>query len=121
MKKSRGFTLIEVIITITLIAIAAALFVAYIGTSFTQSPVAAGMVSKQYALIQEMEIITSRYRQEISSGTLDLNNFKTYVDANTYIDSSAFVTLDSGSYVTRQVLVVILRYEDQRVMSIFTQ
>lgn len=121
MKKNSGFTLIEVIITITLIAIAAALFVAYIGTSSMQSPVAAGMVSKQYTLIQQMEIITSRYRQEISGGTLNLNNFKTYVDANPYIDSSNLITLNSGSYTTQQVLAVTLKDGDQTVFSIFTQ
>ncbi|HPD56512.1 MAG TPA: prepilin-type N-terminal cleavage/methylation domain-containing protein [Smithellaceae bacterium] len=121
MKRNSGFTLIEIIITITLIAVAAALFVAYIGTSFTQSPVSSGMVAKQYALIQQMELITSQYRQEINNGTLNLNNFKTYVDANPYIDSSNFTTLSSGSYTTQQVLVVALKDGDQTIMSIFTQ
>ena len=121
MKNNRGFTLIEVIITVTLIAIAAAMFVAYIGTSFTQSPASSSMVAKQYALIQQMEIITSQYRQEISNETLDLTSFKAYVDANPYIDSSNLVTLNSGSYTTQQVLAVTLKDGDQTVMSIFTQ
>ena len=123
MKNNRGFTLIEVIITVTLIAIAAAMFVAYMGTSLTQSPVSSGMVAKQYALIQEMELITSQYRQEISNETLDLTSFKAYVDNNymPHIDSSNLVTLNSGSYTTQQVLAVTLKDGDQTIMSIFTQ
>ncbi|HDQ04586.1 MAG TPA: prepilin-type N-terminal cleavage/methylation domain-containing protein [Deltaproteobacteria bacterium] len=125
MKSNRGFTLIEVIITITLIAIAAALFVAYIGTAFTKSPVSSGMVAKQYALIQEMEIITSKYRQEIENGTLDLNNFLANpVNVNPFVDAAntGFRQLTGdGGYVTGQVLMVTLRDGDQSVMSIFSQ
>ena len=100
------------------------MFVAYMGTSLTQSPVSSGLVAKQYALIQEMELITSQYRQEINSGTLNLNNFKTsYVDINPYVDAAntVFTTLNSGTYLTQQVLVVTLKNDDQTVMSIFTQ
>jgi hypothetical protein len=71
-----------------------------------------------------MELITSQYRQEINSGTLNLNNFKTsYVDINPYVDAAntVFTTLNSGTYLTQQVLVVTLKNEDQTVMSIFTQ
>lgn len=124
MKKNRGFTLIEIIITITLIAIAAAMFVAYMGTSLTQSSASSGMVAKQYALIQQMEIITSTYRQEINGGTLNLANFKTaHVDTNPYVDvaNTLFTTLNNGTYETQQVLVVTLKNEDQTITSIFTE
>ena len=121
MRSNRGFTLIEVIITITLIAVAAALFVSYMGTSFTQSPVSSGMVAKQYALIQQMELITSEYRQEINEGTLNLDNFKTYIDANYGTASTEKTTLDSGTYITQEFLQVTLTDGDQTMISIFTQ
>lgn len=123
---NRGFTLIEVIITMTLIAIAAAMFVAYMGTTLTQSPVSSGMVAKQYALIQQMELITSAYRREIEKSTPNLENFKTtHIDGKPYVDAAntRFEKLDSESddYTTQDVLVVILKDGDQTIMSIFTQ
>jgi prepilin-type N-terminal cleavage/methylation domain-containing protein len=126
MKSNRGFTLIEIIITITLIAIAAALFVAYLGTGFTKSPVSSGLVQSQYALIQEMELITIQYRNELNNGTLDLTNFKTsYVDINPYVDAPNTLlttfTSTSGTYTTQQVLQVTLKNGDQALVSIFTQ
>lgn len=123
---NRGFTLIEVIITMTLIAIAAAMFVAYMGTSLTQSPVSSGMVAKQYKLIQQMELITSAYRQEIEKPTPNLGSFKTaHIDGKPYVDAAntGFKKLvsESGGYQTQDVLVVILKDGDQTIMSIFTQ
>jgi prepilin-type N-terminal cleavage/methylation domain-containing protein len=120
MKSKRGFTLIEIIITLTLIAIAGALFVAYMGKSFTQSPVSSGMVAQQYALIQQMELITAKYRNDIRQETLNLGDFKTYVDAIPGATTS-YSQLSSGAYTTQQVLVVTLTDGDQTVMSIFTQ
>jgi len=124
MRSSRGFTLIEVIITIIITAIAATLFVAYMGTSFTKSPASSALVNKQYALIQQMELITIQYRQEINNGTLNLTNFKTaYVDTNPNVDSANtfFTTLTSGTYTTQQVLQVTLKDGDQTLLNIFTQ
>jgi len=122
MKSSHGFTLIEVIITVTLIAIAAAMFVAYMGTSLTQSPVSSGLVAKQYALIQEMELITSQYRQEINDGAFDLDSFKKYIEENYDTANAVKTTLASDTYTTREVLLVTLSDAEanQTVVSIFT-
>lgn len=72
MKKQAGFTLIEVILTIVIMAIAATVFLAYFGRAFTGSAVPAGQVQRQYALIQKMETLTAQYRQALASGTLNL-------------------------------------------------
>jgi prepilin-type N-terminal cleavage/methylation domain-containing protein len=122
MKASKGFTLIEVIVAIIIIAVAAALFISYLGKSFTQSPLSAGLVSNQYSLIQQMELITNEYRQELKNGTLTLAAFKTWVDTN-YSGSATtlLTTLTSGSYTTQQVLQVTLTNGRQTLLSIFTQ
>ena len=123
MKSSRGFTLIEIIITIIITAIAGALFVAYLGTSFTKSPASAGLVNKQYRLIQQMEIITSKYRQALPIA--NLCTFKTgNVDGLEFVDAantSCTYKLTSGTYTTQNVLLVTLTDGQQTLLSIFTQ
>jgi len=121
MKAKRGFTLIEVIITITLIAIAATIFMSYLGSSsFTQSPVSSGMVAKQYALIANMEKITSEYRTELNEGTLTANWSEFTEDCSQIC--TCVETAQIGTYNTAQVhLQVTCSEEDQSVFAIFTQ
>jgi len=134
MKISKGFTLIEIIITLTVMAIAATMALTYTGgTSFTQSAVPAGQVSSQYKLIQQMEVITNSYRQalEAGGGTIaDLCAFKlASVDGKEFVDTTPantrcdFPMSDiSGAYTTTQiVLLVTLTDGQQKLQSIFTK
>jgi prepilin-type N-terminal cleavage/methylation domain-containing protein len=128
MKTSRGFTLIEVIVTLTVLAIACTMVITYIGTSFNQSAVPAGLVGRQYVLVQQMELITSQYRQQINNDTLNLSNFSTYI-ANNYNGSAnallTNLTSTNGNYTTGNVLLVTLTNSTanytQTLQSIFTQ
>jgi prepilin-type N-terminal cleavage/methylation domain-containing protein len=129
MKNNRGFTLIEVIIIIIIMGIASALFVLYMNTAYTKSPASAALVSDQYKLIQQMEILTGKYRQalEDGSGTIaDLCAFKaTYVDGlqidgksivDTANTSCTYTLTDStNSYTTAagNALLVTLTYTQQ--------
>jgi prepilin-type N-terminal cleavage/methylation domain-containing protein len=136
MKTSRGFTLIEVIITLTVMAIACTMVITYIGTSFNQGAVPAGLVGRQYALIQQMEVITSQYRNQLSianqltNGTLDLGTFKAnYIDGKPYVDSGntyiKSINSSGNTYTTGNVLLVTLTNSmssyTQTLQSIFTQ
>ena len=125
MKLSKGFTLIEVIVIITIMAIAAALFASYMGKSFTQSPASAGLVNNQYRIIQQMEIITSNYRQALPIA--DLCAFKTggNVDGQPFVDAANTsctkkLTSNDGTYTTQNVLLVTLTDGQQTLQSIFT-
>jgi prepilin-type N-terminal cleavage/methylation domain-containing protein len=131
MKSDHGFTLIEIIITITLTAIGAALFVAYLGTSFTQSPASSGMVTRQYALIQQMELITVKYRNDINSGSFTLSGFETYIGTlpkyipgtQSGVDdgNTGRRTLTYGSTTTQEFMQVTLTDGGQTLVSLFTQ
>jgi prepilin-type N-terminal cleavage/methylation domain-containing protein len=127
MKYSKGFTLIEVIITIVIMAIAAAAFVTFFGKAFTGSAVPPGQVWRQYRMIQQMETITSNYRDQITNNAaFSLATFKTsFVDGTDYVDSTktGLITLTSstGGYTTANVLQVTLTDGNQTLMSIFTQ
>ena len=129
MKFSKGFTLIEVIITIVIMAIAAAAFVTFFGKAFTGSAVPPSQVWRQYRMIQQMETITGNYRDQITNNaSFSLAAFKTsYVDGKDYVDSTktGLITLkdSTNSYTTANVLQVTLTDTDgnQTLMSIFTQ
>lgn len=134
MKASKGFTLIEVIVAITMIAIAAALFISYLGKSFTQSPLPAGLVSNQYSLIQQMELFNNQYRQQLVLNNalpvitlIDLAAFKaTYIDGKPFVDAAnttiTNMTSNGSGYTTvNTVLVVTLVNGQQTLQTIFTQ
>ncbi|HQG81601.1 MAG TPA: prepilin-type N-terminal cleavage/methylation domain-containing protein [Smithellaceae bacterium] len=121
MKLNRGFTLIEIIATLTLLAVAAALVVA-MGIPAVQSTASSGMVARQYAIVEQMESITSKYREEINDGALDLDSFKKYIEENYDTANAVKTTLASDTYTTREVLLVTLSDAEanQTVVSIFT-
>jgi prepilin-type N-terminal cleavage/methylation domain-containing protein len=121
MKLNRGFTLIEIIATLTLLAVAAALVVA-MGIPAVQSTASSGMVARQYAIVGQMESITSKYREKINNGTLNLDSFKKYIEENYDTANAVKTTLASDTYTTREVLIVTLSDAEanQTVVSIFT-
>lgn len=137
MKYSKGGTLIEVVMAIIIIAIAAAIFISYMGSTYMRSPVSAVLVSDQYKLTEQMEILTSKYRQELEAGggTIpDLCAFKTaYVDplningvnivdaAGTSCNYSLTDTTNTYTTAANNALLVTLTYQQQTLQSIFTK
>lgn len=124
MKFKKGFTLVEVIVTILILAIAAAAMMAMFGRQFTGSAVPAGQVQSQYRLVQQMETITSQYRNELTNNaSFSLTSFKNdYIDGKPYVYSSqtGMVTFNYGGVASRSYLRVTLKDGDQKLTSIFT-
>ena len=71
-----GFTLIEIIVAITISAVLAALFVQYMGSAFMGSAETVNTLKETYAINQVIAKVTAGYRDELESGTLDLETFK---------------------------------------------
>jgi len=120
MKFSKGFTLIEVIITIVVMAIAAVALLKIFGTAFTGSAVPAIEVQSQYILIQQMEAITSQYRNELDAGTLtaNWNTFKASCTGKCTCNPTSTI----GTYTTQmEHLQVTCTDGKQTVFAIFTQ
>lgn len=61
--KQDGFTIIEIIITLVLLAVLAAMMVPYFGTSFTQSGTPVSRLKASMSLNMVMEKITAQYSQ----------------------------------------------------------
>jgi len=124
MRTNQGFTLIEVIITIVILAVAAAAMTAFFSQYFRGSTIPAGQVQSQYRLIQQMELFTSQYRYEMQNNSaFDLSTFKsTYIDGKTYVDGSKtdMRTFTYGAKTSTQYLRVTLTDGAQTLMTIFT-
>ena len=90
LKNRKGFTLIEIIVTLIFVAITSVVMFPVLRTNLTQSAAPVTRVNSQYQLVQEMDQLTARYRDEILNESLLLTTFK-----NTYVDASAFV--DAGN------------------------
>ena len=76
MSRMEGFTLIEIIVTITLVAVLAALFVQHLGTAFMRSGEPINLLNQTYEVNQVVEKLTADYKDKVKSGALDLVSFK---------------------------------------------
>jgi type II secretory pathway component PulJ len=119
-----GITLIEIIITIIIMAIAAVMIMVIFGKQFTGSAIPVAQVQSQYKLVEQMEKITSQYRDQITNNqSFNLASFKSsFIDGKPYVDSAntGMVTFTYGARTTQQCLKVTLKDGDQTLVSIFT-
>jgi len=121
MIKQKGFTLVEVIMTIAVLAVAAAMLVAVFRTQLLNSASPATQVQNQYLMIQRMENITSFYRNEVGANTIQANwaNFVTFC---TNQGCTCNERTDISGYTTaRNHLQVACTSGVQTVFAIFTQ
>jgi prepilin-type N-terminal cleavage/methylation domain-containing protein len=128
----KGFTLIEVILTLVIAAIMGTMLVSLMGTNLVKSALPVSMVGDQYKIVQEMEKITSAYREQIKNGTLNITDFITTYESTLgsaipYKDTTAtgLITLTGtktgATDITTQVLRITLRSGDQTLQAYFTQ
>ncbi|MBU0769585.1 MAG: type II secretion system GspH family protein [Proteobacteria bacterium] len=76
MSRNKGFTLIEIIVTITIGAILAAMFVNYMGRAFSGSSESINILKETYEINQVIEKVTAAYEQDLKNDTLNLTTFK---------------------------------------------
>lgn len=99
MSRMEGFTLIQIIVTITLVAVLAALFVQHMGTAFMRSGEPINLLNETYKVNQVVEKLTADYRDKVTSGTLDLGSFKADIssfDENGVVCSGLFLNYRSS-------------------------
>lgn len=95
---SRGFTLLELVVTLTIAAILASMLLAFMGTGITGSVDPITMLREQNRNNEVMEKIVGDYKSQIKNSTLDLSAFSGHV-TETYgsrVDgiATAFVSYD---------------------------
>ena len=123
----RGFTLLEIIVTLILISISAAVMFPVLGTNLVRSAEPVERLNDHHLLVQEMDRWTGTYRDEIRlNGTVNIAAFKANVDTNAnYLDSTTYInSFNGGAYSTQgtnTILRVILAQNDQTLVALFTQ
>jgi prepilin-type N-terminal cleavage/methylation domain-containing protein len=138
-RSQNGFTLIEIIVTLMLVGITAAILFPVMGNNLIKSPEPILRLDKQYRLVEEMDKLTASYRDEIAEDGSDfsITAFKTsFVDpivnnpaAYPNIDeaSTQFIEDDDqdGTYTnsagTTSILMVALKSGDQTLYAIFSE
>ena len=132
----KGFTLLEIIVTLILVGITAAIMFPVMGTNLTRSAEPVNRLDNQYRLIQEMDRLIGIYREAVDADTLEsdsddfvLSNFKLnrvdtspnrLVGETYYLERSADAYNPSVSGAT-PFLLVTLALEDQKISAIFTE
>ena len=126
LSSQKGFTLIEIIVTLILVGISAAIMFPAMGTSLIQSAEPVKRLNDHHLLIQEMDKWTGVYRDEIQNNSLDITNFKTDVDSNAnYLDNTAYInSFNGGAYNTQgtnKILQVSLANNGQTLVALFAE
>lgn len=114
----RGFTLLEVIITIVVAAILGTLLVTFMGTSITKSAVPVNQTRDLGTTMGNIETITAAYASYLSGG-MTWDEFKTACGTYTLVPSGdLYISLYSTKFQTIQVTITS---GDQTLVSYFTE
>jgi len=121
-----GFTLIELIITLTLGLTLAVMLVVTTGRMYTLSPMGLHDLDTQYELLLEMEDLTGEYRSRIEAGTLDLSSLMsgwTTSGAGVTLTYAQVAVADTGAAYTvgTDVYKVTMAEGDHSISAYFTE
>jgi prepilin-type N-terminal cleavage/methylation domain-containing protein len=130
----RGFTLLEVIITLVIAAIFGSMLIQFTGTSMSRSADTVERVRNGSTLVRTVEEITKDYRKWIKSNPDDpLVNFKNMIDADASYGCgniavrTVFSDVDSGMDTDIEILWVTVSELDedlnarQSLVTLFTR
>jgi len=132
LQNSKGFTLLEIIVTLILISITGVVMFPVLRTNLTKSAVPVVRLDNQYQLIQAMDRLTACYRDKIRNDSSNIITEFTS-DCLTDGDVSPFVDAGNTGSVTGQItgisynpqstniLRVTLVEGDQTLVSFFTE
>jgi len=132
----KGFTLIEIIITLVVAAILGTILVQFMGTSLTRSAEPVIMVQEGFSLSEVLEKMTAHYKYLLATDSNPLTNFKDDIEngnaaANSpyfgdYSIQTAYITFSGGNEAPdtsgdNRILKVIIKKGDQSLASLFTK
>jgi prepilin-type N-terminal cleavage/methylation domain-containing protein len=132
----RGFTLLEIIVTLIVAAILGAMFVQFMGTSLTQSANVVVSTHGQQQLNQVMENITADYKRLLTTSSTPLTALAANVGAEGTSQNNAYglydvivnhrITFTSSNPATEQadangkIQKITIRHKGQNLTALFT-
>jgi prepilin-type N-terminal cleavage/methylation domain-containing protein len=131
----RGFSLIELIVTLIVAAILGTILVVYMGTGVTKSGIPVIWVKQEFTVYEVMEKITAEYQNELKTSPFVLADFKDRIDTAGKVNALFGSSIDSVTAVntnfpagggtesgtSQNILKVTLQKGDQTVTALFTQ
>lgn len=138
-KSARGFTLIEVIVTLVIAAILGTFLVVYMSGGITKSGIPIIWVKQGFSVYQVMERITADYKNDLKTTGFDLATFSAKINSaakvnalygsdidssivtNTAFDTIISTTTFGESGTSAYIIKVTLRKGDQSLTALFTQ
>jgi prepilin-type N-terminal cleavage/methylation domain-containing protein len=136
-RSQKGFTLIEIIVTIILAAIMGTIFIQFMSKSLTKSAEPLMLIQKAYSLNQIIEEITADYKDLLDSDTTPIETLKIYIengniDGNNpyygqYTQQTDFITFDGSKNEipdasgNNRILKAIITSDNQSITVLFTK
>jgi prepilin-type N-terminal cleavage/methylation domain-containing protein len=132
----KGFTLIEVVITLVVAAILGTILVQFMGTSLTRSAEPIVMVQEGFSLSEVMEKMTAHYKYLLATDSNPLTNFKNDIENGNVAENSpyfgdysiqtAYITFSGGNEAPdtsgdNTILKVLIDRGDQSLAALFTK
>jgi len=128
----RGFSLLEIVVSLIVSAFLGTIFVTYLGTSLLKSAEPVVMIQEGYALGQVMESMTADYKKLLITDETPLTTFENNVLGNipnygTYTVQTKYVTFTDGDEDPEQdtgekrILKVTITNNDQSLVALFTK
>jgi len=132
----KGFTLIEVIITLVVAAILGTILVQFMGTSLTRSAEPIVMVQEGFSLSEIMEKMTAHYKYLLATDSAPLTSFKQDIENGNddkktpyfgdYSIKTDYITFSSGNEApdtsgNNRILKVTIDKGDQSLVTLFTK
>ena len=134
----RGFSLLEIVVTLIVSAFLGTIFVTYLGTSLMKSAEPVVMIQEGYSLSQVMESITADYKKLLIIDETPLATLESYVlnrsESNpepcdpcygTYTAETGYILFSGGNEVSdtdeNRILKVNITNSDQSLVALFTK
>ncbi|MFC1884017.1 type II secretion system protein [Thermodesulfobacteriota bacterium] len=138
MKKhgNKGFTLLEVVITLVVAAILATILMQFMGTSLTRSAEPLVLLQEGLELGEIMEKMTADYKRLLATDSAPLESFKSNIENGnvegnspyfgSYSIETKYISFTGGTEVEdtsgeNLVLKVIIGAGDQKLVALFTK